>query len=40
VEDKMILQLTASKVKKPMPDLKILSYDIETAKDPLKFPDA
>lgn len=23
-----------------MPDLKIFSYDIETSKDPLKFPDA
>jgi DNA polymerase epsilon subunit 1 len=23
-----------------MPDLKVLSYDIETSKDPLKFPDA
>lgn len=22
-----------------MPDLKVLSYDIETSKDPLKFPD-
>jgi DNA polymerase epsilon subunit 1 len=22
-----------------MPDLKILSFDIETSKDPLKFPD-
>lgn len=23
-----------------IPELKILAYDIETAKDPLKFPDA
>jgi DNA polymerase epsilon subunit 1 len=23
-----------------MPELKILAYDIETSKDPLKFPDA
>ena len=41
LEDKMVLAVRpASGQQRGMPDLKIVSYDIETSKDPLKFPDA
>ena len=40
VEDKLITKLEAAAGQRAMPDLKILAYDIETSKDPLKFPDA
>jgi DNA polymerase epsilon subunit 1 len=40
VDDQFIIDIKPNSSKESMPDLKILSYDIETSKDPLKFPDA
>lgn len=38
LKDKFIVGLRESK-KKSIPDLKVLAYDIETSKDPFKFPE-
>lgn len=38
VKDKFISKLALSN-KKSIPDLKVLAYDIETSKDPFKFPE-
>ena len=35
----MVKNVKKDKGQRGMPELKILAYDIETAKDPLKFPD-
>jgi len=36
----MIVNLKPAPGQRALPELKVLSYDIETSKDPLKFPDA
>ena len=40
LDEKMIINVKPAEGQRGMPELKILSYDIETSKDPLKFPDA
>lgn len=40
VEDKMVKNIEVFSGQRAMPEMKILAYDIETSKDPLKFPDA
>ena len=36
----MVVNVQPAAGQRGMPELKILAYDIETSKDPLKFPDA
>lgn len=36
----MVVNVQPATGQRGMPELKILAYDIETSKDPLKFPDA
>ena len=40
VDDQFAMDIKPNQTKESMPDLKVLAYDIETSKDPLKFPDA
>lgn len=39
VDDQFAIDIKPNQTKESMPDLKVLAYDIETSKDPLKFPD-
>jgi len=40
VEDKLVTKIDPFPGQRAVPEMKILAYDIETSKDPLKFPDA